>query len=258
MLMLGIAYMIFARRWLATPDRDNQERRRRPHLSEWIEEYGLAERAHRLRITPGSPLVGRTLAALNLRGSAGVNVIAIERSGRFARNVVRPLAGTELHAGDVLFIDLLAPTIDIEEICRQFALEPLPRSSAYFADRSQEIGMVEVMIPPISKLIGRTVVELRFRSEYDLAVIGLKHGSAPHSASLLHEPLKLGDLLLLVGPWKAIRRLQSDWKDLIVLELPAELDDVVPAASRAPYALLSLALVVGSWSAASSPTWRPP
>jgi di/tricarboxylate transporter len=173
-----------------------------------------------------------------------VSIIAIERSGRFAQNVVRPVAGTKLRAGDVLFIDLLAPEIDIEEIRARFALEQLPRSGAYFSDRSQEIGMVEVTIPPTSKLIGKTVVESRFRSEYDLAVVGLKHGSTAHSAGLLDEALKLGDTLLLVGPWKAIRRLQSDWKDLIVLDLPAEVDDVVPAAARAPHALLALALVV--------------
>ena len=87
------------------------------------------------------------------------------------------------------------------------------------------------------------MVESRFRSEYDLAAVGLKHGSTAHGASLLQEPLQLGDTLLLVGPRKAIRRLQSDWKDLIVLDLPAELDDVVPAAARAPHALLALALV---------------
>ena len=244
LLALGIAYMIFARRWLTKPGPAKAAHRRRPRLSEWIEAYGLAERAYRLRIAPGSPLVGKTLEELDLRGSSGVSIIAIERSGRFAQNVVRPVAGTELHAGDILFIDLFAPTIDIEEIRARFALELLPRSGAYFSDRSQEIGMVEVTVPPTSKLIGKTVVESRFRSEYDLTAVGLKHGSTAQGASLLDEALKLGDTLLLVGPWKAIRRLQSDWKGLIVLDLPAELDDVVPAAARAPHALLALALVV--------------
>src|SRR5690606_21086138 len=215
------------------------------HLADWIEEYGLAERAHRLRITAASPLIGKTLEALNLRGSAGVNIIALERGGRFARKLVHPVAGTEVHAGDVLLIDVLEPGIDIDRVCREFALERLPRPRAYFADRSQEIGMVEVTIPPTSTLIGKTVVEARFRSVYDLTVIGLKHGTAPHRANLLDERLKVGDSLLLVGPWRAIRRLQSDWKDLIVLELPAELDDVVPAASQAPHALLALAVMVG-------------
>ena len=55
--------------------------------------------------------------------------------------------------------------------------------------------------------------------------------------------MKAGDTLLVVGLWEAIRRLRSDM-DLIIFNLPAELDEVAPAASRAPFALLSLGLVV--------------
>src|SRR5690606_30177720 len=127
MLALAVAYMLFARRWLARPGAAAKVDRRRPHLADWIEEYGLAERAHRLRITAASPLIGKTLEALNLRGSAGVNIIALERGGRFARKLVHPVAGTEVHAGDVLLIDVLEPGIDIDRVCREFALERLPR-----------------------------------------------------------------------------------------------------------------------------------
>lgn len=245
LLAIGIVYMLFARRWLTTEQLGVGTGRQRPRLAEWINEYALAGREYRLRVSPVSPLVGRTLEELDLRSTSGVNIIAIERHDRFASYLVRPRAGTELHAGDVLFLDLFAPAIDIEEVRRRFVLETLPLPGTYFSDRSQEIGMTEVMIPATSKLIGRTIVETRFRSEYDLAVVGLKRGNSAHRASLLDEPLRLGDTLLLVGPWKAIRRLQQDRKNLIVLDLPAELDDVVPAASRSPQALVCLAIIVG-------------
>src|SRR5690606_24709096 len=98
--------------------------------------------------------------------------------------------------------------------------------------------------PADSKLAGRTVVEARFRSEYELAVIGLKRGRSAHEGSLLGEPLRAGDTLLLVGPWRAIRRLQGETGDLVLLNLPAEFDEVVPAASRAPHALLALGVMV--------------
>ncbi|MGD9538957.1 MAG: SLC13 family permease [Alphaproteobacteria bacterium] len=244
MLALGILYMLVARRWLARPG-PAAGHDGRPRLSQWIEEYGLAAREHRLRVAPDSPLIGKTLEELDLRGSAGVNIIAVERAGRFASRIIRPVATTELRAGDILFIDLFAPAIDIEEVSRRFRLERLPLSGAYFLDRSQEIGMAEAMVPATSALIDKTVVEARFRSEFDLTVIGLRRGNAPHGESVVGEKLRLGDTLLLIGPWRAIRRLQSDWKDLVALNLPAELDDVAPAASRAPQALASLAIVIG-------------
>lgn len=243
LLILAICYMLVARRWLGgkavgpVPGA-------RPRLAEWTEEYSLARREYRLRVGAGSPLVGRPLETLDLRSATGANIVAIERGGYFARRLIRPLAGTELQAGDVLFLDLFAASADVDDVCRRFALERLPLSGAYFSDRSQELGMAEVMIPATSRLIGRTVVESRFRSEYDLSIVGLKRGPSALSGSILDERLQLGDTLLVVGPWRAIRRLQSHQKELVVLNLPVESDDVVPAASRAPYALLSLALVV--------------
>jgi len=244
LLALAIGYMLLARRWLA-PSMPNLDGPARPRLAQWIEEYELAGREYRLRVTPGAPLVGKALRDLDLRGSAGVNIVAIERGGRFSHQTIRPTAGTELHAGDVLFLDLFSPVDDIEAVERRFALERLPLTGTYFLDRSQEIGMVEVMVPPASRLIGKTVIDARFRSEFDLTVVGLRRGNVPHKDSVLSEPLRLGDTLLLIGPWRAIWRLQSSRGDLIVLNLPAELDEVVPAGARAPQALATLALVIG-------------
>src|SRR5690606_8361280 len=52
------------------------------------------------------------------------------------------------------------------------------------------------------------------------------------------------DTLLLIGPWRAIRRLQSRWNTLTVLTMPADLEEVVTAPARAPHALAVLALVI--------------
>ena len=38
-------------------------------MSDWIAEYRLADREHRLRILPGSPLSGAQLSVLDLRGT---------------------------------------------------------------------------------------------------------------------------------------------------------------------------------------------
>jgi len=250
-LALAIGYMLLARRWL-TPREAAPRGRRRPRLADWVQAYGLAGREYRLRVAEGSPLVGHRLDELDLRATSGVNIIAIERPGRFGYRMVRPRAETELRAGDVLFIDLVSRAaadasdapLDIAALGLRFALERLPMSGNYFADRSQEIGMAELMLPVNSKLIGKTVVESRFRTEYELAVVGLRRGPEPHEGNLLEEKLALGDTLLVVGPWRAIRRVQAESRDLIALDLPAELDEVVPAPSKAPHALIVLGLVV--------------
>jgi di/tricarboxylate transporter len=244
-LVLGIVYMSFARRWLVARDEPRAETTARPSLADWIEEYKLAGREYRLRVMDGSPLVGKTLGEQNLRGSSGANVIAVERTRRSSRELIQPTATTELHAGDVLLIDLFAPKFDVAALQRQFSLEEVPLSGAYFTDRSQEIGMAEVIVPANSELVGKTVVGAEFRTRYGLTVIGLRRGVAAHERGLLNEVLKVGDTLLLIGPWKNIEQLQSDGGDLVIISLPAEIDEVLAAPGKAPQALACLALVVG-------------
>ena len=111
-LILGIAYMRFARRWL-TAAGSSVDSAPRPSFREWIERYTLAEREYRLRVTDTSPLLGRALDALDLRRAAGVDILAIDRQLRRGRQLVHPTAKTELQAGDLLLVDLLHPAIDI-------------------------------------------------------------------------------------------------------------------------------------------------
>jgi len=243
LLAVGIAYVLVVLRWVEKPAPVGQPARFRPFLSAWIDKYELADREHRLRVLASSPMVGRTLQELDLRGAAGVNLVAIERSGRFANHVLSPQPNTQIQAGDVLFLDA-ATEVDIGTLRQRLGLETLPLSGAYFSDQSQEIGMVEVMVPPDSKFIGKTIVEAKIRSQYGLHAVGLRRGHKSLGRELLTTRLRLGDTLLLAGRWRQIRRVQSSGEQLIVLDLPAEYDEVIAAPGRAPHALLALAVMI--------------
>jgi di/tricarboxylate transporter len=240
-LVLGIGYMIFARRWLTVKDdSDTGGSARRPTLARWIKEYKLAAHEHRVRVLAGSPLAGKTLQEIRLRDTSGASLVALERNG----TIIQPDAKTVLHVGDILFVDLFAEDVDIEALRQRYKLEALPLSGAYFTDRSQEIGMAEVILPPTSDLVGTTVAAADFRTRCGLTAIGLRRGIVAQEHNLRDEQLKIGDTLLLIGPWKAIGNLQSDNRDLVVFNLPVELDEVLPAAGKAPQAVACLALVI--------------
>jgi len=244
-LVAGIGYMLVARGWLSIKaDRHSLENAPRT-LLDLIREYHLAGREHRLRIRPDSPLVGQTLQEWQPRRQHGANVVAIERQARFRREVLTPRADTELRADDVLLVD--APTSGSgakAELLSSLGLEQLPLEGSYFTDQSQEVGMAEVILPPASSLIGKSVVQLTFRRKYHLNLIGLRRGQRPLDGELPKEKLQLGDTLLLIGPWKEIRQLQTQIHDFVVLSLPAEVNQVAPALSQAPYALLSLVIMI--------------
>jgi di/tricarboxylate transporter len=243
-LVLGIAYMALARRWLPSQGSDAPRGRPRPSLMDWVERYGLAEREVRLRVRSRSPLVGKTLAEVEIPALQGAQILGIQRR-RLGQRVLRAGTSKALRPNDVLLADRLVAGLDGSELDGRWGLEPLPLTGAYFADRAQEVGMAEVMVPADSRLIGKSVADLHLRSEYDLTVVGLRRGRLAESHGFVDEDLELGDTLLLAGPWKGLRRLKGEGRDLVVLRLAAESKEVLPAARRAPQAIGVLLLVVG-------------
>jgi len=242
-LLLGIAYMLVARRWLPA-GHAGEPGAKRVTLHDWIEAYGLAGREHRVRVSPRSPLVGKTLEELDLR-AVGANLVAIERRRGLSRTVIGPTRTTALAAGDVVLVDVFLRDTDTAALWRRLELEVLPLEGAYFSERSQEVGMVEVMVAPDSTLVGKTVIEAAFRDRHRLRVIGLRRGRHALEGDILDQPLEVGDTLLLIGPWKEVERLRSSPKELLVLELPAEVDEVLPVAGKMPQAVACLVLMVG-------------
>lgn len=245
-LIVSVLYMVLTRHWLSQrkPAEGSTNKRQKPRLAQWVEEYGLAEREYRLRIGVRSPWVGKRLRELQLRSDHDMNILAIERPRRFAVQIVEPSAETVLEAGDILFVDFREPPSDLEELCQQLDLFKLPVTDDYLTDASQTVGMVELMIPAESSLIGKTPITAGFRSLYKLSIIGIKRGKKPVTESLLDESFRVGDTLLVAGPWKAIKRLRSDPREIVVLNMPAELDDVIALPSRAPLAITALAVVI--------------
>ncbi|MGY6552566.1 MAG: SLC13 family permease [Erythrobacter sp.] len=245
-LLLAVLYMMVARRFLAPGP--VPELPARAALTGWVEDYDLAGREYRLRLRPGSALVGSRLDQLDLRASAGINIIAIDRGNRFRRKLINPRADTVLEGGDTLLIDYNPPAdgngFDIEGFIKQHNLIKLALSGQWFADKSQEIGMAQIMVPPNSTLIGKTVIKAQFRTRYRLSVIGMKHGAKAVPSNVIHEPLRSGDTLLAVGPWHAIRALANERRDLVLLDLPSEFHEAVPAPHQAPLAVGVLALVI--------------
>jgi di/tricarboxylate transporter len=241
-LILAIIYMRYARRWLpAAAPQSNGDVVARPTLAHWVRQYNLVKREHRVLVPPQSLLVGKTLEDLRLRKTHGASLVAIERNGV----LIQPTAKTELQANDILLVDLFAESSDVESLRREYGLHELPLSGAYFTDRSQEIGMTEVILPADSALVGQTVASTRFRERTGLTVIGLRRGKVAQESGIADETLKLGDTLLLVGPWKAIQTVQSGTNDFVALSLPAEHAELLPVLGKAVHAFVCLLVVIG-------------
>jgi di/tricarboxylate transporter len=160
---------------------------------------------------------------------------------RFFRRTVRTLSDeAKIAKGDILFVDVAVADADRQRL----GLEKLPMTEDFFASYSRRVGMAEVMIAPQSTAVGARVRDLRLRTTHDLVVLGVRHSGRSVGASYPTLRLAAGDTLLVSGGWDAVKRLQASTRDYVVLDLPAEVDEVAPAANQAPFALLSVIVMV--------------
>lgn len=242
-LLVSTVYMVFVSRFLGTAGPENTDRTG-PTLAELTAKYALDQRAHLLRITAGSPFCEESLFRLQLRKKHGINVIAVERTQRFGPEIFSPTAETVCQPGDLLIVESAVPADKLRSLSDQFRLTLLSIQERRPTERPAALGITEVIVTPGSFLENKTVLESRFRARYNLTVVGLRRGIKTFQKSVLETKLQTGDTLLLIGPWRSIRRSQAGRRDFALLDQPEDLEELSPEARRAPQALLSLAVTV--------------
>jgi len=235
-LALGIGYMLVAQRFLSPREALGTDARRT--VSTLLIDYGAHRRVYRYRVTRRSSLVGSGLSRSTL-GEHDVTVYLLERTRRWRQTRQTTAPGTTIAAGDTVFIDR---RLD-DDARAALALDEMGPQADFFDTYSSHIGLAEVMISPYSDAIGDDAAGRQFVQRHDLVVLGThcRRGGA------LADPrpsLSAGDTLLVAGPWEAITRLQTQRTDYLVLELPAEGDEVAPARRQAPFAILSLVVMI--------------
>lgn len=204
----GIVYLLTVGRWL-TP--------RREPVASLLESYELHDYLASLRVTKDSAWTGKSLGDVRLRQKEGLNVVRIERA---AGGLAAPVASTILQPGDVLVVegniaDLASlrdmPGVEFESVEEASALAlGVGEDEGRDGNAEDPLRTAEVMVPPRSPAVGRTLRQIGFRARYHVGAIGLRrHGHA------LHEPiaevrLRAGDLLLVQGSDSALRNLHEE------------------------------------------------
>jgi di/tricarboxylate transporter len=203
----------------------------------------VAGNLFRLRIRRSSPLLGQSLAEANLTRRYGVTVLEIQpRPSKYALPLPAKPVGpdTVLNAFDILHVQ--GSPEAIRQLARQqdFAI----MADEAFSDQliSQELGMVEVLLPPRSRLIGHTLHELRFRERYGVTVLAIKHLGRPVAGDPTEARLSFGDTLLVEGTWEKINLLREETRNFIVVDQPREMIEAQRPTRRAPVAV---AIVIG-------------
>jgi di/tricarboxylate transporter len=161
-------------------------------------------------LSPGSPLIGRTLQESDFRRRFGLNVVSILRRGTYYRT---RLQDRHIRTGDVLLVQGPAEKIIALQESTDFLV-----SSVEVAEVSQlHESLLAVRVPEESPLEGKTLVESHLGAALGVNVVGIARDGGTILAPSPSEKLQAGDILLVEGSREELQSL-SRLKDLQIEE----------------------------------------
>jgi len=242
-LAVAIVYiLLIGRRLLSSETQIPITDQRSRSIDDLWEDYRLGEDYCHLRIDDNSPMAGKTIAESMLESHYGVRILGILRHAPGGEDrIAAPSPGTELRANDALLV--VGKPDNIERLGSEQALTRQPKNSRNRQRWLWELGGAVVLIYPESKLIGKSLREAEFRSNYNAHVFGLRRDNQP-VADFKDVRLRSADSLFVVGPWSKIHQLQQQTHDFVVTELPSEQAEIVPSYRKMPVALIILVSMV--------------
>jgi di/tricarboxylate transporter len=217
---------------------------KQPTAYDLLGSYGLADKWHRLQVPHGSPLIDRSVLQMQLLDKFGTVVVGFEKHRRGRDHFLPALPESVFEPEDAIFV--VGNEEQTQQLVAAHNLVALPRlDQRQRHEALQEAGVAEVMLAPESKLIGRTLRDVAFGSRYELNALAIRHRGEKLTTHVDDQVLDFGDTLLLAGGWDEIRRLRDDDReDFVVLTLPSEYGELMPARHRAPLAVAILLAMV--------------
>ncbi|HYG21519.1 MAG TPA: SLC13 family permease [Verrucomicrobiae bacterium] len=228
--LIGLTYTFFVgRKWL-------QHRT----AGEKVEELGIRPYLTEIIVLAGSPLVGKTLAETGLGKDLDLTVLRLVRKGA---DYQVPRSDVRLEADDVLLVE--GQSDEILKIKDVTGIEI--KSDVKLSDptvRSEDTGLVEVVVLARSPLIGRTLKGIGFRERYGLQVLGINRHGTTLFQKISIIPLRVGDTLLIQGRRSRIAEMETE----NLFRVISAVSDKRPLRKRAPVAM---AIFVASLAAAA-------
>ena len=244
MLAAAIGFMlVFGRNMLSRETSAGEAGARQPSAYDLLGSYGLADKWHRLQVPHSSPLIGRSAAQMQVLEHFGAVLVGFEKHQHGRAQFLPATPATMFEPDDAIFA--VGNEEQAQELIAAHDLVVLPRlDQRQRHEALQEVGIAEIMLAPEAKLIGRTLRDVGFSAQYDLNVLAIRHRGEKLTTQLEDQTLDFGDTLLVAGGWGEIRRLRDDPEDFVVLTLPAEYSELMPARHRAPIAVAILVAMV--------------
>lgn len=179
--------------------------------------YGIEGEIFELTVTSESPLVGMSIG--EAEAQRGAPLLLALKSGNESR--LAPPAEQMIWVGSVLGV--MGP----REAVADYAQNNLLRLQARlrnFADlfNPSRAGISEAVIPPTSRLIGKTLEDLHLRKQLGISVLAINRGNEVYREDIRGMPLRAGDLLVFHSFWRELGEAAASRDFVVVTDYPKD------------------------------------
>lgn len=249
MVLLPLSKFILAKR----KNDDKTDKVKAKSLEQLVDEYRLADNLSIYVVGKGSLIKGKTIVELDIHNRYSLSVLEVRRETTrqkgIIRNVNQMLAGprTVLQEGDIIY--LTGDKTQAQRFEEDYLLET-PEKNGHGGTAGQggldfyDIGIAEIVLLPMSRLVNRLLKEVGFRAKYNINIVGIRRKGEYIMENLADVRLHGGDVLLVQGTWANISRLGNEDEHWVVLGQPLEEAAKVTLDYKAPLAACIMLLMI--------------
>lgn len=200
----GILYMVLVGRHLLPARKSTEEQ---------LADYQSREYVSEVSVLPEGPVAGRSLLESRLGADYDLSVVAIIRGSEIRTALSRE---TRIRGGDVLLVEGSVENLMRAQDALGLVIEP-ERTTELEQIDPEKAYVVEATLAPRSRMVGRSLREIRFRDRFGFTALAIWRQGAIIAERLRDVRLQFGDALLLRGPRDRLPALQQG-NDFLVLE----------------------------------------
>jgi len=211
LVIVVVLYVIFiGRHLLPTRDPVGQASDFHRLREELLRTYSMEKELFEVRVPLGSALAGLNIRQGEWRTRLRLNVLGISRNGTF---ISAPSPEAIIREGDIVLVQGEPPA----EALINYGLHRLEDAPVITQATDGDAILSELVLPPHSKLVGKTLREVNFREKFNVTVLALWRAGKPIHMGFASLPLQVGDGLLVQAAAANMRMLFKE-RDFLILE----------------------------------------
>ncbi|MBL4672124.1 MAG: SLC13 family permease [Arenicella sp.] len=187
------------------------------NLQHYRDVYGIDGRIFEVTVGEDSDLAGMVLGEVQARGRSGW-ILGIKSDNNIR---IIPEQNTAIRAASVLAI--MGSRQEIASYAEEHHLTISPFLNE-FADalNPTTAGIAEIVIPPDSELISRTISESDIRKRYGMRILAVYRVDTVIDDELSSLTLQSGDTLVVHSRWQDMIKVSKDKRFAVVTDFPKE------------------------------------